>query len=60
MLEHPAITRTLRTGYPNVIELDTSCTCEICGLEYEEGTMHYDDTCDECARNEGLDLPENN
>lgn len=33
-------------------------TCEICGLEYEEDSMYYDDTCDDCAKNEGLYVPE--
>lgn len=33
-------------------------TCEICREEYEEGTMHYDDTCDECAKDSGLDIVE--
>lgn len=28
--------------------------CEICGEEFEEGTMYYDDTCDECAKEEGI------
>lgn len=30
------------------------CTCLICDLEYEEGTMHYDDTCDGCAKDNGI------
>lgn len=30
------------------------CTCEVCGVEFEEGSMHYDDTCDECARDSGI------
>jgi hypothetical protein len=30
------------------------CTCEVCGEEYEEGSMHYDDTCDNCARDNGI------
>ena len=34
------------------------CTCEICGEEYEENTMFYDDTCDECAKEEGLEIGE--
>lgn len=28
--------------------------CEICGEEFEEGTMYYNDTCDECAKDEGV------
>lgn len=28
--------------------------CEICGLEYEEDTHFYDDTCDKCAKEEGI------
>lgn len=30
------------------------CTCEICGVKFGEGTMHYDDTCDECAKDNGI------
>lgn len=30
------------------------CICESCGIEFEEGEMHYDDTCDECARDAGI------
>lgn len=34
--------------------MNTTCVCEICGEEYEEGTMFYDDTCDGCAKEEGI------
>ena len=30
------------------------CTCEICGEEYDKDSQFYDDTCDECAKEEGL------
>lgn len=28
--------------------------CEICGINFENGTMHYDDTCDTCAKENGI------
>lgn len=28
--------------------------CLVCGVEYEDGDMHYDDTCDDCARDLGI------
>lgn len=32
--------------------------CELCGDEYAENVNFYDDTCDECARSEGLYMPD--
>lgn len=29
-------------------------TCEVCGVEYKDNEMYYDDTCDDCAREEGI------
>lgn len=26
------------------------CICEICKKKYEEGTMFYSDTCDDCSK----------
>lgn len=28
--------------------------CNVCGEEYEDGAMYYDDICDECAKDEGI------
>ncbi len=49
-MEHPAITRTLRTGYPN--GEPTYPLCPICGAECEE--VHKDRNgvvfgCNECV-----------
>lgn len=30
--------------------------CEVCGEEFNEGDMFYDDTCDECAVDMGLEV----
>lgn len=29
-------------------------SCLICGDKYKSGSMHYDDTCDSCARKNGI------
>lgn len=34
--------------------MEELCKCEICGEEYFEGAMVYDDTCDNCARDNGI------
>lgn len=31
-------------------------TCEYCGLEYEDNDHYYDDICDECAIEDGLNI----
>ena len=32
--------------------------CNICGLVYEDNEHYYDDICDECAKEEGLPVYE--
>ncbi|MFS0822138.1 hypothetical protein [Bacillus sp. 1P02SD] len=53
MLEHPSVSRTLRTGYPEPVETGTRCSeCGSRDIEeewYPEENVRYKKNCDDCG-----------